>query len=106
MSHHITEELQTTRLVCVGSEEVARSMGIHCTPLGVILKKNRPNKWCLIINLSAPEGYSVNDGIGKELSSVSCILVDKMVAHILKLGRGALLAKMDIKQKCPSLARG
>ena len=69
VSHYLTEELQATRLVCVGSEEVARSMGIHCSSLGVIPKKNRPNKWRLIINLSAPEGYSVNDGIGKELSS-------------------------------------
>ena len=97
VSHYITEELQATRLVCVGSEEVARSMGIHCSPLGVISKKNRPNKWRLIINLSAPEGYSVNDGIGKELSSMSYISVD-VVAHILKLGRVALLAKMDLKQ--------
>ena len=40
----------------------------------------------------------MNDGIGKELSSVSYISVDNVVAHILKLGRGALLAKMDIKQ--------
>ena len=98
VSHYLTEELQATQLVCVGSEEVARSMGIHCSPLGVIPKKNRPNKWRLIINLSAPEGYSVNDGIGKELSSVSYISVDNVVARILKLGRGALLAKMDIKQ--------
>ena len=56
VSHYITEELQATRLVCLGSEEVARSMGIYCSPLGVIPKKNRPNKWRLIINLSAPEG--------------------------------------------------
>ena len=98
VSHYITEELQATRLVCVGSKEVARSMGIHCSQLGVIPKKNSPNKRRLIINLSAPEGYSVNDGIGKELSSVSYILVDKVVARILKLGRGALLVKMDIKQ--------
>lgn len=98
VSHYTTEELQATRLVCVGSEDVARSMGIHCSPFGVIPKKNRPNKWHLIINFSAPEGYSVNDGIGKELSSVSYISVDNVVARILKLGRGALLAKMDIKQ--------
>ena len=50
------------------------------------------NKWHLIINLSAPEGYSINDGIGKELSSVSYNSVDNVVACILKLGRGALLA--------------
>ena len=40
----------------------------------------------------------MNDGIDKELSSVSYVSVDNVVARILKLGRGALLAKMDIKQ--------
>lgn len=40
----------------------------------------------------------MNDGIGKELSSVSYISVDDVAAHILKLGRGTLLAKVDIKQ--------
>ena len=39
VSHYITEELQATQLVCMGSEEVACSMGIHCSPLGVIRRK-------------------------------------------------------------------
>ena len=41
----------------------------------------RPNKWRLIINFSVPEGYSMNDGVGKELSSVSYISVDDVAAH-------------------------
>ena len=98
VSLYLMEELKANRLVCVGSEEVACDMGVHCSPFGVIPKKNRPNRWRLIINLSAPEGYSVNDGIDKELFSMSYFSVDNVVARILKLGRGALLAKMDIKQ--------
>ena len=50
------------------------------------------------MNLSAPEGGSVNDGIDKELAAVSYISVDDIVTRILKLGRGTLLAKTDIKQ--------
>ena len=50
------------------------------------------------MNLSAPDGFSVNDGINKELASVSYTSVDDIVTTILQLGRGALLAKMDIKQ--------
>ena len=50
------------------------------------------------MNLSAPEGASINDGISKESASVSYASVDDIVATILQLGRGALLAKMDIKQ--------
>ena len=71
---------------------------IHCSPLRVIPKKNKPNKWCLIVDLSSPTGESVNDGISRELSSLSYTSVDVVVEHILTLGRGFMLAKMDIKQ--------
>ena len=43
-------------------------------------------------------GHSVNDGIDKELSSLKYVSVDDVVAKVLGLGRGAELAKMDIKQ--------
>jgi len=39
----------------------------------------------------------VNDGISKPLCSLSYITVDSAIAEILKLGWGALLAKVDIK---------
>ena len=84
--------------ICVGSTELACTMGIHCSPFGVIPKKNRPSKWRLIVNLSAPEGYSVNDGIERELASVSYTSVDDIISKILQLVWGTLLAKMDIKQ--------
>ncbi len=38
---------------------------VQCSPFGVIPKKGKPGKWQLIVNLSAPEGASVNDGIDK-----------------------------------------
>ena len=50
------------------------------------------------MNLSAPEGHSVNDGISKELSSLAYISVDDIVDRVLAQGRGAMMAKMDIKQ--------
>ena len=37
---------------------------VHVSPFGVI-PKGSTGKWCLIVNLSAPEGMSVNDGIEK-----------------------------------------
>jgi len=40
---------------------------------------------------------------GKELSSVSYISMDDVAAHLLKLGRGTLLAKIDIKQAYKSV---
>ena len=37
----------------------------HASPIGIIPKKHKPGKWRLIVDLSAPEGHSVNDGIEK-----------------------------------------
>ena len=41
---------------------------------------------------------SVNDGIGKELSSLTYVSVDEVVDCLLTLGRGAQMAKIDIRQ--------
>ena len=95
VSKYLADETSARRVVCVGPSAYTASMGIHCNPFGVIPKKNRVNKWRLIVNLSAPNGYSVNDGIDKELGSVSYISVDDIANCILQLGKGALLAKMD-----------
>ena len=73
----------------------AKAMGIHCSPIGVIPKKNKPGKWRLIVNLSAPEGASVNDGMDKEMPYTS---VDVVANKVAMLGRGSLLAKLDIMQ--------
>ena len=40
----------------------------------------------------------MNDGIGKDLASLSYVSVDEVVAGIIQRGRGTLLAKMDIRQ--------
>ncbi len=73
-------------------------MGIHCNPFGVIPKKNKPGKFRLIVNLLAPDNHSVNDGINKELASLSYVTVDEVAKTVASLGRGAEMAKMDIKQ--------
>jgi hypothetical protein len=73
-------------------------MEIHCSPNGVIPKKNKPNKWRLIVDLSSPADHSVNDAISKEGSSFSYTSVDNVAEAILSMGKGSLLAKMDIKQ--------
>ena len=50
------------------------------------------------MDLSSPEGYSVNNGIDKEDCSFHYVSVDTATAQIAKSGQGTLLAKMDIKQ--------
>ena len=76
----------------------AAAKACHVSPFGVIPKKSKPEKWRLIIDLSTPTGHSVNDGIEKELCSLSYVSTDAVVDCILRFEPGALLAKIDIKQ--------
>ena len=43
---------------------------LHISFLGVVPKGNQLGKWCLILNLSSPDGHSVNNGIPKTPFSV------------------------------------
>ena len=97
VSEYLDTELRRNRLVKLSKSE-AEAMGIHCSPIGVIPKKNKPGKWRLIVDLSSPEGTSVNDGVDKEMSSLSYTSVDTIASKVAALGRGAMLAKMDIKE--------
>ena len=98
VDRYIAEEVAKGRVLQVGPSELASLLGIHCSPFGVIPKKSKPNAWRLILDLSSPEGRSVNDGICKELASVAYVSVDDVVACILRLGKGTFMAKRDIKQ--------
>ena len=71
--------------------------GTQISPLGVIPKSSQPRKWRLIVDLSSPEGRSVNDGIEPELCSLQYLRLDTVIEQINKVGCGALLAKMDIE---------
>ena len=70
--------------------------GIQVSRFGVIPKKGL-NKWRLILDLSSLEGRSVNDGIRPELCSLSYVSIDNAARAVARAGRGALLAKIDIK---------
>ena len=95
VSAYIAEEVALARM-----EKVSNNFehSVHVSPFGVIPKKSKPGHWRLITDLSSPHGHSVNDGIDKELCSLSYTSIDDVVNCILVLGRGSLMAKMDIKQ--------
>jgi len=97
VSSYIETEVGANRMLLIGTREEAQKLAIHCSPFGVIPKKNKPGKWRLILDLSAPTDHSVNDGIAKELCSLSYTSVDDVVSGILSLGQGSVLAKLDIK---------
>ena len=71
--------------------------GLVVSKFGVIPKKHQVGKWRLILDLSSPEGASVNDGISKDLCSVKYPYFDQAAKLIMEAGVGALLSKIDIK---------
>ena len=51
----------------------------------------------MILHLSAPLGKSINDHISKENFSLHCASVDDAIHMLSALGKGALMAKVDLK---------
>lgn len=70
---------------------------LHLSRFGVIPKRGRPGKWRLIVDLSHPQGGSVNDGIDGDDFSLTYSRVDDAIDFIMQEGRGTLLAKVDIR---------
>jgi hypothetical protein len=97
VSEYLANELKLNRVVKLTDIET-KQMNIHCSPFGLIPKKNKPGRWRLIVDLSAPEGSSVNDGIDRDMISLSYTSVDAVVDRVIQLGQGTLLSKMDVKQ--------
>ena len=100
---YIANKVLAARLERVDLRNRADRGGVHCSPFGVIPKKEGGNRWRLIVDLSSPEGKSVNDDISKEMVSQSYMSVDGIMSRILEKGRGSLLGKMDIQQACRNI---
>ena len=94
ISDYLHSESQAGRLI--GPMDPT-TVGLHTSPFGVIPKKSNPGKWRLILDLSSPDALSVNDGIDPDLCSVHCSGLDEAIAMISRLGKGAQLAKIDLK---------
>ena len=95
INSYIRTELQEGRMV--GPFPPGSVPGLHIKRMGVVPKGHTPGRWRLITVLSHPEGGSVNDGIKAELCSLRYTSVEAVAAAAQRLGRGARLAKLDIK---------
>jgi len=51
----------------------------------------------LIVDVSSPEGASVNDGIQESLGSLTYVGIEEEANGIRAVGKGALMAKVDVK---------
>ena len=92
---YLQEEVALGRVV--GPLPVGSIPGVQVSPFGVIPKGHTPGKWRLIVDISSPSGYSINGGISPNLCSLSYINVDDVSRVVASLGRGTLLAKVDLK---------
>ena len=64
---------------------------------GMIPKHHKPGSWCLIIDISHPCNHCVNDEIPPLLCSIKYITIDDAINQILSMGKGTMMAKIDIK---------
>ena len=90
---YLEEELKASRIS--GPFDSHPFPFFRCSPLGVVPKK-KPNEFRLIMDQSSPRGASINDFIPKENFSLSYITVDDAIHHILELGKGTQLTKIDV----------
>ena len=95
VDEYIAEECR--RVLVLGPLKQLPTASLIVSRFGVIPKRGRENKWRLIVDLSFPEGHSVNDGIDPQSCSLSYVTVDDIAARVRALGRGSLIAKCDIK---------
>ena len=74
----------------------------HCSPLGAVPKKD--GTFRIILDLSSPRGFSVNEGILKDTFSVRYSSFDDAVELVRLLGPSTFMAKLDIRHAfrlCP-----
>ena len=92
---YLQSEVQTGRVAGPFSQPPLPVL--HVSRFGVIPKRHQPGKWRLILDLSSPAGHNVNDGIAGEDYSLQYMKVDDIIAGIMRLGRGSLMAKFDVQ---------
>ena len=94
---YLTKEAHLQRIIPLDSQTIRTLPRFMISPFGVIPKRHQQNKWRLIVDLSAPEGRSVNDAIDSTRCSIKYASVDDAVEIIRRLGAGTLMAKIDLR---------
>ena len=80
VDRYIANEVASGRLV------ESQDPNIRRNPIGIIPKPHQPGKFQLIVDLSAPQGFSVNGGISAELCSLTYTSVDQAARLIVQCG--------------------
>ena len=93
-TNRIASEVQQGHLVGPVPEDLLPL--VHVSPIGLV-PKSHSISFRMIVDLSSPRNYSVNDGIQGEMCSLQYASVDQAVSIILQLGPGTQLANLDLR---------
>ena len=97
VQEYISKECKEQRLLGLFGPSSKIWSQVHVSRFGVI-PKGSSGKWRLILDLSSPAGFSVNDGICPEYCSLSYTSVDEAAKLVCSLAQHSLLAKpVDIQ---------
>lgn len=96
ISKYITQEVKASRILGPFTPNDIEPT-VHVSRFGVIPKGHTPGKWRLILDLSHPEGASVNDGISAESCSLKYLKIEEIAQALLQSGPGTAMAKIDIQ---------
>ena len=91
VSSRVLSEVE--RVCLVGLLPLSQANQVLVSPVGLVPKPHS-DRWYMIVDLSAPDGFSVNDGLQGDLCSLKYASVDKAIELILHLGQGTQLIKM------------
>ena len=94
ISTYLTEEVAAGRMVGPLSPDAD---DIHCSPIGLVPKGRDTGLWRMIVDLSHPDGRSVNDGIAPPQCSLQYSAVEDALQFITTLGHGTCLVKVDLR---------
>ena len=93
IDNYLAKEINFGRVF--GPTDTPVFSNLHISRFGVIPKKQAG--WRFILDLSFPFDHSVNDGIDKDEFSLHYCSIKHAIDLIIKIGKGALMGKVDIK---------
>ena len=96
VTEYLAKELSLCRMLGPFNPE-SQTPPVHINRFGVIPKGHNTGKWRLVTDLSFPDGHSINDGIDRDLCSLTYSTIDEVADLVARLGQGTLLAKVDIE---------
>ena len=98
IEEYITKEIAANNFIGpLTFRSLSNGQTLQINQIGVVPKGHNSGKWRIITDLSFPPGRSGNDGIAGVKCPLEYTTVIKVAGAAIALGRGALLAKSDIK---------